>query len=40
MIIMGLSGGKMHVDLFVGSEFFPSDAQYPVMFSESVSFPV
>lgn len=40
MIIVGLGGEKMLVDLFVGSKIFPSYVQYPVMLSESVSFPV
>lgn len=36
MIIVGLGGEKMLVDLFVGSKIFLSDAQYPVMLPESV----
>lgn len=40
MIKMGLGGEMMFVDLFVGSKIFPSDAQYPIVFPESVSFPV
>lgn len=40
MIIMGLGGEKMLVDLFLGSKIFPSDARYPAMLPESVSIPV